>query len=155
MKKTTFTLAATMAALVSSASAFNIDFSSYLANGETLGSKTINVAGYGDIFLSAAIGSSLEQSATALQFDNNDSLVVQFLGDAVTSVGFDYTGMSVGETFNIIETIPGQFLLSLTNSTDGVGLRGVSFTAATAVPEPSTALFGMIAGLGMLFVRRR
>lgn len=161
MKRTSLPLAAAFFALVSSASAFNVDFGSYFASGDTLGAKTINVPGYGNILLTAGVGSTLDynnsQGSDSLVADNNEELFVNFQNGSISNLAFNYVGLNsaAGEEFTASgPTSPVQYIVTLNNSTNGAGISGFSFDVA-AVPEPSTALFGLLGGLGMLFIRKR
>ncbi|MGE9267490.1 MAG: PEP-CTERM sorting domain-containing protein [Verrucomicrobiales bacterium] len=157
MKKYTLSALVAAAALTGSASAFNVDFSGYLSHGETLGSKTINVAGYGDIILSAGFGSTLVAGNTyekfAVESDNAESLVVSFAGASVSGVDFDYVGVNAGENFQAVQIGSNQHLVSLSGSSDGAGVAGVSF--ASVVPEPSVSLLAFLGGFAFLTRRKR
>ncbi|MBK1882116.1 PEP-CTERM sorting domain-containing protein [Luteolibacter pohnpeiensis] len=153
------TMVAALLLLAPALHAFTLDFASSV--GATLPSDlVINVPGYGDVSFSANYASSLEvgtdfYGGATLQFDNNEVVLVTFLGGVPTDVDFSTVAVSAisGEQFVVIPISSSQYAVALQGSTDGAGIGAVTFNAA-AVPEPSSAVLGLLGAAG-LFVRRR
>jgi len=162
--KTTIALAiASLCGLTAVSSAFTLDFVGY--DGTTLPPNplVINVPGYGDVRFDAGTGSSLVvnsayqndngSAAPSLSFDQGDALQVTFLGKQPLHVDFDFVGVSPGESFNVQPDLfkSQTYLLNLQGAGDGAGLYAISWTQ---VPEPSSALLGVL-GTSILVLRRR
>lgn len=146
-----------------SASAFTVDFnalSGAIFSSSSPNSISVPIAGYGDVVLTAELGSTLEVNEeftndlgdmiTAVRFDGSDAVTVQFNGSTPLNVDFDYVGISVGENLNASATSsPTSFDLAFSSADPdaAAGLRSISFDS---VPEPSTALLGCVSLLGLL-----
>jgi len=152
-------------ALPSSLHAFTLDFASSV--GSSIPSTLIvNVPGYGDVSFTAGFNAMLGAQSTlnvgtafsgasALQFDNGDTVYVNFLGTLPSGVGFEQIAITTGtaENFVVLQTGTNEYVVSLQGSSNGAGLTGVSF--ASQVPEPSTSLLGVVGLTGLLIRRRR
>ncbi|HVJ46644.1 MAG TPA: PEP-CTERM sorting domain-containing protein [Luteolibacter sp.] len=146
--------------------AFTLDFASSV--GSTIPSTLIvNVPGYGDVSFSAGfnavqgITSALEVGtdffgAPSLQFDNGDTVYVNFLGTLPSDVSFEQVAISTGtnEEFIVLQTGSNEFIVSLQNSGNGAGILAANFNAAQ-VPEPSASLLGLVGLTGLVIRRRR
>lgn len=158
MKTKLITAAAAYICLSTVGSAFSLDFTG-IALGTTLPPNplTISVPGYGNVTFEAGIGSNLivqDFSGTpAIAFDQGESVRVSFEGIDITDVTFSYAGVSVGESFLIAPdpNVANQFILTMQGAGDGAGLTGATWNV---VPEPSSALLGVI-GASLLVLRRR
>lgn len=151
---------------ISAASAFTLDAVGYEGNVLSGTPFTINVPGYGPVTFEAADGSSLVVNsaylndngfgAPSLSFDQNEALKVTFGGPQPLSVDFDFVGVSAGENFVVQKDLftPQAFLVTLQGGGDGAGLYAVSWQAA-CVPEPTSALLGIIGGMAFVLRRRR
>lgn len=155
------------------ASAFSVDFTSnlgtVLSNPDQPGSVSsmeIAVPGYGNVTIfanqntTAVVGQSFSNdndTITALEFDDGDTVTVRFDGPTALNVDFDYVGVSFGDDFDLvgIGAPPLNTLFVLEFETDVAGgtggLRSISFDA---VPEPSSALLSGLAVLTLLRRRR-
>jgi hypothetical protein len=71
------------------------------------------------------------------------------------NVDFDFVGVSAGENFVVQKDLftPQAFLVTLQGSGNGAGLYAVSWTAE-CVPEPASAMLGLL-GAMILVIRRR
>jgi hypothetical protein len=163
MKLTTLFVASAFAALATQASAFTFDFNSVPAG--TAVPLTINVPGYGDVAFNPVLGSVLEigenyetngDPTRGLEFDPSDIVEVDFLGVDVFNVEFDFVDISNGEA-QIVSGQPNTFETSLlvipalNSDANGTSLVEVRFDA---VPEPASAMLGLL-GTCLLFLRRR
>ncbi len=149
---------------ISAARAFTLDAVGY--EGTVLSGTpfTINVPGYGPVTFEAADGSSLVVNsaylndngfgAPSLSFDQNEALKVTFGGPEPLNVDFDFVGVSAGENFVVQKELftPQSFLVTLQGGGDGAGLYAVSWKA---VPEPTSALLGIIGGMVFVLRHRR
>lgn len=156
------TLAAAALLLAPSLHAFTLDFSAYV--GQVVPpSLVVNVPGYGNVAFSAGMNaltgalSSFQVGTSffgtpSIQFDNGESLSVSFLDGPLTNVDFITVAVSAdtSEHFSVVNSAPGQYSLTLQNSTNGAGLAGVEF-----VPEPTSALLGLIGASSFVIRRRR
>ncbi|MBB5351726.1 hypothetical protein HNR46_001965 [Haloferula luteola] len=155
--KTKAALLGLVGALVLPAGAFSLDFASNV--GDTLPPDlTVSVPGYGDVQFVAGYGTVLEVGTTlgtsALQLDAGEFVTVSFLGSTATDVSFNLAGLSPGEAYpTILQTGANTYLVSSQTGTNGAGIASMTFNAT--VPEPSSALLGMLGGLGLLVRRRR
>lgn len=124
---------------------------------------TINIPDYGDVVFEAATGSALVINevykndngfgAPSLSFDQNEAVKITFTGLQPLNVDFDFVGVSSGEAFTVQPDLftPQAFIVNLQGSGDGAGIYQISWTQ---VPEPTSALLGVI-GSAMLVLRRR
>lgn len=143
------------------ASAFSLDFSGVGLGTTIAPTLVVNVPGYGNVQFDAGFGSSLSienynspgGAVKAIDLQNMESVIVTFLGATPSDVGFDFRGLNVGESVNQVPLSGNTYLLSLSGSSNGVGVSGATFNAA-AVPEASTGLLGVLGAL-MLLRRRR
>ncbi len=164
MKTKTPLVAAILCGLTAVSSAFTLDFVGYEGQSLPPNPLTISVPGYGDVQFEALGGSTLVvnsahqndnlSGAPSLNFDMGEAVRVTFLGLEPIDVDFDYVGVNAGEYFLAQEDIftPQSFILTLNGSGNGAGLYAVSWNQ---VPEPSTALLGVLAGGAFLLRRRR
>lgn len=169
MKMKLTLIAALFCGLSSAASAFTLDFIG--DEGTTLPADTlvITILGYGDVRFEArdasvlSVGNDFENdgpgqtTSPSLNFDTGESATITFLGLQPINVQFDTVGLNTGEFF---VTSPGstanEFIIALNGiafqpGTSGAGLFQVGFDQ---VPEPSSALLGLI-GSSLLVLRRR
>jgi len=150
-------IAALYCGLSAVGSAFTLDFSG-LTIGDSL-PKTINVPFYGDVTFTAVSGSPTIQlfdpgAVKAISFNGGETVSITFLGNIPLNVTNQYVGVGAGENFVFSATAdPKQYLLSLNPVGQGVnaGLQSVIFDQ---VPEPSSALLGVL-GTSLLVLRRR
>ncbi|MFD0894925.1 PEP-CTERM sorting domain-containing protein [Luteolibacter ambystomatis] len=162
--KTTIALAiASLCATMASSMGFTLDFVGY--EGTTLPPNPliINVPGYGDVRFDAANGSTLQvdnayqndngSAAPSLSFDQGEAIQVTFLGAQPLNVDFDFVGVSAGESFTVQPDLfkSQSFLINLQGSGDGAGLYAISWTQ---VPEPASAMLGVL-GSALIVLRRR
>lgn len=151
-------IAALYCGLSTVGSAFTLDFSTTSINdGLPL---TIAVLGYGNVTFSPNSGvptptiQAFDPGATkALSFNGGDSVKITFDGNVPLNVMNQYIGAGAGENFLFSQTTSKEYLLALNPSTTGVnaGLQSVIFDQ---VPEPSSALLGVL-GSSLLILRRR
>ncbi|MGJ8697878.1 MAG: PEP-CTERM sorting domain-containing protein [Verrucomicrobiaceae bacterium] len=143
----------------------------------------VNVPGYGDVEFQILrsvdsgpqlSGESYRSTVTteftneapepipALGFSDQTRVEVTFKGDLPINIDFDYVGVGLGEDFALSNGTPpdGNHIVIDFSSIAGptpsggpnqAGLRSISFEA---VPEPSSALLGGIALLGLLRRKR-
>jgi hypothetical protein len=151
---------------VAVSNAFTLDFVGY--EGTTLPANplVIFVPGYGDVRFDAGNGSTLVvdsayqnangSAAPSLSFNERDALKVTFLGAQPLKVDFDFVGVSAGENFTVQPDlfVAQSYLVNLQGSGDGAGLYAISWQQQ-AVPEPSSALLGLIGSAALLLRRRR
>lgn len=172
MKIKTLLIAAFSLATTAISQAFTIDFNALVVPvGTTITADTpltIEVAGYGDVQFQVPATDVVEVGTTfanhpgtsitnSLELDAGDTVVVTFLGPEVLDVDFDLVGITPGEEFvqitqNAIRTFEFQVNSIGNEGTDGVGIAAVSFTS---VPEPSSALLGLLGACAMVFRRNR
>ena len=90
----------------------------------------------------------------SLSFDQNEAIKITFNGLQPLNVDFDFVGLSGGESFVVQKDLftPQAFLVTLQGSGDGAGLYSVSWNT---VPEPTSALLGLIGTVAFAFRRRR
>jgi len=157
-------MAVAAVALAAHAHAFTLDAIPY--NGLSMPSTpvAINVPGYGDVIFEEGPASSLEvdntylndngTSGPSLNFKEGESVKITFVGPQPLNVDFDFSGLSVNERFDIQEDIftPQSYVLTLQGKGDGAGLYAVSWEV---VPEPTSALLGVVGGAFFAFRRRR
>lgn len=143
--------------------AFTLDFVGYEGTSLPPNPLVIFVPGYGDVRFDAANGSTLVvdsayqndngSAAPSLSFNERDALKVTFLGAQPLKVDFDFVGVSAGENFTVQPDlfVAQSYLINLQGSGDGAGLYAISWQQ---VPEPSSALLGLL-GTAALVLRRR
>lgn len=159
MKKLIF---AALTALCVHAQAFTLDFTAYNGTNITSGSPlTIFVPGYGNVVFSTfgsqvlSINNSYPTGIT-VAIQPSEVLVVNFAGPYAptdiedVSFGFNNLGGSDGLVLTTLNSTTIQ--LSMGSGGNGAGLRDVTFSA---IPEPSTAVLGVIGTLAMALRRRR
>ncbi len=154
-------LAAGMPAL---ASAFTLDAVGYGGSELSLNPVSVLVPGYGELVFEAAVGTSIVVNSAyqndngfggpSLSFDQNEAIKITFNGLQPLNVDFDFVGLSAGENFVVQKDLftPQAFLVTLQGGGDGAGLYSVSWNT---VPEPTSALLGLIGTVGFAFRRRR
>ena len=156
MKKAIFTL---IAAFCVHAQAFTLDFIGY--NGTNIvapSTLTIPVVGYGDVLFSTAPGQTITINNThgeiAANMDPTESLVVTFLGGAISGGNFDIIGLNFNGSDGFVATqiSSNTFQFSMGAGGDGAGLRSMTWNA---VPEPSTTMLGALGMLAVALRRRR
>ena len=125
---------------------------------------SVSVPGYGDLVFEEQPGSALEVDNTylndngtggpSLNFKQGESLKITFVGPQPLNVDFEFTGVSVGEYFSVKQDqfTPQAYILTLNGEGDGAGLYAVSWKV---VPEPTSALLGVLGGAVFAFRRRR
>lgn len=164
--KITIPLAAVLiAGLPSISSAFTLDFAGYIGTVVQSGSPlSINVPGYGNVNFDVGAGSPLVVNsaylndngfgAPSLSFDENEAVKITFAGLKPLNVDFDYVGVSVGEDFVAQKDLftPQAFIVNLQGAGDGAGIYSVSWNA---VPEPTSAMLGLVGTAIFAFRRRR
>ena len=164
MKMKTPLIAAMFLTVVSSVQAFTLDAVGYEGGILEQNPFSVFVPGYGEIVFEAAPGSSLVVNSAyqndngfggpSLSFDENESVKITFTGADPLNLDFDFVGQSVGETFVIEKDLltPQAFLITLQGKGNGAGLYAASWDVQ-CVPEPSTAVIGLLSSL--LLLRRR
>ncbi|MFT3990504.1 MAG: PEP-CTERM sorting domain-containing protein [Luteolibacter sp.] len=157
-------IAALSVALSAAASAFTLDAIGYEGQTLPVDPVVINVPGYGDLIFQADPGSSLVVGSDyqndngfggpSLNFNQGESVRITFAGSEAINVDFDFVGVSANEGFSI-EQDPANsqsYVLTLNGSGDGAGLYAISWNT---VPEPTSALMGVLGGAMLAFRRRR
>lgn len=162
-------LAVLIAGVPCVSSAFTLDAVGY--GGSELSSNPVSVfvPGYGQLTFEALNGSALPVSSAflndngsggpSLNFDQNEAIRVTFNGAEPLNVNFDFVGVSVGENFVIQKDsfTPQAYILSLQGAgegADGAGLYAISWNTKP-VPEPASAMLGLIGASVFAFRRRR
>lgn len=164
--KTPLLLAALAAGFPAISSGFTLDAVGYDGTGLSLNPVSVFVPGYGELIFEAAVGSSLVVNSAyqndngfggpSLNFDQNDAIRITFTGAEPLNVDFDFVGVSAGESFVVQKDLftPQSFLVTLQGGGDGAGLYAISWNTQ-AVPEPASALLGLIGITVFAFRRRR
>ena len=165
MKIKTPLVAALLLGMHAISSAFTLDAVGYGGSELALNPVSVFVPGYGELVFEAATGSSLPVNSAyqndngfggpSLSFDQNEAIKITFKGAQPLNVDFDFVGVSVGESFVVQKDLftPQAFLVTLQGSGDGAGLYAISWTQT--VPEPTSALLGLMGGAFFAFRRRR
>jgi hypothetical protein len=117
----------------------------------------VPVPGYGNVIFSTMAGDTITinntHGAVAANLDAGETLVVTFVGDPLVDGTFSFIGLNIGGNDNVdtqsIST--NTYAINLTSG-DGVGLQSITWSA---VPEPSTTLFGAMSVLAIALRRRR
>lgn len=166
MKLTTPLVAALLAGMPAISSAFTLDAVGYGGSELSLNPQSVFVPGYGELIFEAAVGSALVVNsayendngfgAPSLSFDENEAVKITFNGLDPLNVDFDFVGVSAGENFVVQKDLftPNAFLVTLQGSGDGAGLYAISWNTE-AVPEPTSAMLGLIGTAIFAFRRRR
>lgn len=155
MKTNLIIATAAFACFTSVASAFSLDFAG-LAGTPLPPNLVINVPGYGNVTFEAAPGSNLAivnyGITPALSFDQNETVIITFNGGEVTAPGLNYAGLEIGESFLAQFASYNTYTATLQGAGNGGGITGLSFNQA--VPEPTSALLGVL-GASLFVLRRR
>jgi len=164
MKTKTTLVAALFCGLSSISSAFTLNFTGYEGIELPPDVLEIPVAGYGSVRFEAVSGSTLivdsahmnddGTAAPSLSFQPSESVKVTFIGLKPSNVNFDYVGVAPGEYFisEADAVTPQAFIVTMKGSGEGAGLYAVSWSQ---IPEPSSAVLGVLAGAVCIFRRRR
>ena len=164
MNMKTKLVAAAFAATVSAGSAFTLDAVGYGGSTLTTAPVSVNIPGYGELIFEALPGSSLVVNSAyendngfggpSLNFDQNESIRITFVGLEPLNVDFDFVGQSAGESFVIEQDLftPQAFLVTHQGGGDGAGLYAVSWNA---VPEPASSMLSLVGGMLLVLRRRR
>ena len=159
-------VAALLVGMPAIAGAFTLDAVGYEGFDLAVSPGSVFVPGYGELVFEALSGSSVVVNSAyendngfggpSLSFDENESVKITFKGLEPLNVDFDFVGLSAGESFVIEKDLltPQAFLLTLKGGGDGAGLYAVSWNTE-AVPEPTSALLGLVGGAFFAFRRRR
>lgn len=159
-------LAALVAGLPMASSAFTLDAVGYEGAELSLSPLSIFVPGYGFVIFEAVPGSTLVVNSAyendngfggpSLSFDQNDAVKITFGGLEPLNTDFDFVGLSTGEIFDVQEDLftPQTFLVALRGGGDGAGLYAVSWETE-CIPEPTSAMLGLIGTAVFAFRRRR
>jgi hypothetical protein len=156
-------IAVLVAGLPLASSAFTLDAVGYDGGELSLNPVSVFVPGYGAVIFEAAVGTTLVVNSAfandngfggpSLNFDQNEAVKITFNGAQPLNVDFDFVGVSAGESFVVQKDLftPQAFLITLQGGGNGAGLYAVSWNA---IPEPSSALLGLI-GTAVFAFRRR
>lgn len=156
-------VAALFAAASSIGHAFTLDAVGYEGGVLSQNPFSVFVPGYGELVFEAGLGSELVVDSAyqndngfggpSLNFDQNEAVKITFNGLEPLNVDFDFVGQSAGESFVVQKDLftPQAFLVTLQGGGDGAGLYAISWNA---VPEPASAVLGIMGGM-MLMLRRR
>ncbi len=166
MKMKTPLIAALSGLSITIGSAFTLDPIGYEGTVIDTNPSSVFVPGYGFLTFQAVSGSSLVINSAyrndngfggpSLNFDPNESVKITFGGSEPMNVDFDFVGQSVGESFVIEKDLftPQTFNITFkSTSGGGAGLYAVSWSTQ-CVPEPTSAVLGLL-GSAMLVIRRR
>ena len=159
-------IAALLCGLTAISNAFTLDFAAY--EGATIPPSplVVPVPGYGNVTFEATIGSPLIVDDThenddgtgspSLNMDNGEIVKVSFTGLAPINVKFDFVGVSVGEYFTVQPDMfdPQAFIVTMNGPGNGAGIYAINWSQVQ-VPEPTSAMLGVIGGALFAFRRRR
>ena len=163
MKTKTAFVAALLALAPAIGGAFTLDAVGYEGGVLNQNPFSVFVPGYGELVFEAGPDSTLVVDSAyrndngfggpSLNFDQDESVKITFNGPEPLNVDFDFVGQSAGESFVIEKDLftPQAFVVTLKGQGDGAGLYAMSWNA---IPEPSSALLGLLGSL-MLVLRRR
>jgi hypothetical protein len=166
MKMTNPLLVALAASIPAISSGFTLDAVGYGGSELSLNPVSVFVPGYGELIFEAAVGSALVVNSAyqndngfggpSLNFDQNEAIKITFNGLEPLNVDFDFVGVSAGASFVVQKDLftPQAFLVTLQGGGDGAGLYAISWNAQ-AIPEPTSALLGLIGTAVFVFRRRR
>jgi hypothetical protein len=144
--------------------AFTLDFVGYEGVEFKQSPQSIIVPGYGELVFEAGLDSTLVVNsaylndngfgAPSLSFDQNEAVKITFNGPEPLNVDFDFVGVSAGESFVVQEDLftPQAFLVTLQGGGDGAGIYAISWNA---VPEPASAMLGLVGAITLVLRRRR
>ena len=158
-------LAVLYCGLSSIGSAFTMDFS-----GVSIGAslpQTVNVPGYGSVTFQSLQGAvtppghlTIQPFApfnqNAIEFNVGESILMTFMGSTPSNVQNQYAGVGADEAFKMTAGAnANQYIVSFSGpSGSTAGLQSVDFSVRSkSVPEPSSALLGLMACCACL-VRR-
>ena len=159
-------LAVLLAGMPTLSSAFTLDAVGFGSSELSLSPQSVFVPGYGELIFEAAVGTSLVVNSAyendngfggpSLSFDQNEAVKITFKGLAPINVDFDFVGVSVGENFVVQKDLftPQAFLVTFQGGGDGGGLYSVSWDTQ-CIPEPTSALLGLVGTAVFAFRRRR
>ena len=159
-------IAALVAGMPVISSGFTLDAVGYGGSELSLNPVSISIPGYGELIFEAAVGSTLVVNSAyqndngfggpSLNFDQNDAIRITFNGAEPLNVDFDFVGVSAGESFVVQKDLftPQAFLVTLQGGGNGAGLYAISWNTQ-AIPEPTSALLGLIGTAVFAFRRRR
>ena len=146
--------------------AFTLDAVGYGGSELTTTPVSVSVAGYGELIFEAIEGSSLPVNSAylndngfggpSISFDQGESIKITFVGSQPLNVNFDFVGVSAGESFLFQKDLINSqaYNITLQGEGDGAGLYAISWNTE-AVPEPTSALLGLMGGAFFAFRRRR
>lgn len=157
------------------ASAFTFDFLSQMgteladpAGAGQVGSFDIDVPGYGTVTFSANPGSDLVVDENfnefdggpfkTLRFTDGDSVNVTFNDATPAEISIDYIGVGLTEDFAISNIVnnPGSYSFDIDFSSGALGdAPGAGIQKVSFIPEPSSSLMMVLAGIGFAARRRR
>ena len=163
-------IAALVVGMPMASSAFTLDAVGYEGGELSLNPVSVFVPGYGVLIFEAAVGTTLVVNSAfandngfggpSLNFDQNEAVKITFNGAQPLNVDFDFVGVSAGESFEVQNLTqsdlftPQAFLVTLKGKGDGAGLYAISWNTQ-CIPEPSSALLGLIGTAVFAFRRRR
>jgi hypothetical protein len=147
--------AALLVAASATSHAFTFNFSGY--EGSELPPTVIEapVPGYGTVrFVDNTHQNSDGSGAPSLSFQTNESVKVTFIGLNPKDVNFDFVGVSTGEYFvtELDPVTPQAYIVTMRGVSGNAGLYAVDWNQ---IPEPSSALLGVLAGAVCVLRRRR
>lgn len=166
MKINSSFVAALLISFPAMSGAFTLDALGYSGSDLTSNPVSVTVPGYGELVFESVAGTTLVVNSAyendngfggpSLSFDQNDSVKITFTGAQPLNVDFDFVGVSAGENFVVEKDLitPQAFILTLQGSGDGAGLYAISWNT-DAVPEPASALLGLMGAAVFAFRRRR
>ncbi len=166
MKIKTPLVAALLIGMQAISSAFTLDAVGYEGTEISTNPLSVFVPGYGELVFEAAVGSSLVVNSAyqndngfggpSMSFDQNEAVKITFKGAEPLNVDFDFVGVSAGENFVVQKDLftPQAYLVTLQGGGDGAGLYAISWNTE-CVPEPTSALLGLVGGAVFAFRRRR
>ncbi len=164
MKTKTALVAVLLGLVPATGSAFTLDAVGYEGGVLSRNPFSVFVPGYGELVFETGPNSSLVVDSAyrndngfggpSLNFDQDESVRIIFNGPEPLNVSFDFVGQSVGESFVIEKDLftPQAFVVTLRGQGDGAGLYSIGWNA---IPEPSTAVLGVLGATMLVFRRKR
>lgn len=162
--------AAAIIGLSAMCGAFTLDAVGYEGGELSPNPYSVLVPGYGELIFETAVGTPVvissgygntsETELPVVRFDEEDAIRITFNGLAITNVNFYFAGLSFNEGFEVRNLTksdlftPQAFLITLKGSGDGADLHAITWNTQS-VPEPSSALLGMMGAAGMMLRRKR